>query len=62
MITLCFQAMDAIKKMKSSYPKDDIKRLEKEVSYKAKFSLDCMEVKFCPIGFLTFCYVPRLKS
>lgn len=25
------RAMDAIKKMKSSYPKDDIKRLEKEV-------------------------------
>lgn len=60
MITLCFQAMDAIKKMKSSYPKDDIKRLEKEVSY--KFPLHCMEVMFCPIGFLIFCYVPRLKS
>ena len=26
------QAMDSIKKLQSSYPKDDLKRLEKEVS------------------------------
>lgn len=26
------QAMDTVKKISSSYPKDDIKRLEKEVS------------------------------
>ena len=26
------QAMDTVKKMSSSYPKDDMKRLEKEVS------------------------------
>ena len=30
---LCLQAMDAIKKLYSSLPKDDIKRLEKEVSF-----------------------------
>lgn len=28
------QGMDTIKKLYSTYPKDDLKRMEKEVSYK----------------------------